>query len=136
MIYCKYKIKIQGEKRNLKNSFIIILFILIIGFIAIGLYAILNLNIKKSNSVELKISTIDNYKYTISKEKDIEEIMNILENAEYEEETCDGIPDFYIETENGIYMIESEYCHIRKDSKEATISQEEMKQIVDIIKKG
>ena len=111
-------------------------------------------NEKKENNINNKVTTIDIQetglssvapakKYTLNQEE-IYVIFNIIENVTFINETCDGIPTYFIrynseEKENfisyGIEVYDSEY-HITSNVKgEAILSSEQTEKLNKIIKK-
>lgn len=111
-------------------------------------------NEKKENNINNKVTTIDIQetglssvapakKYTLNQEE-IYVIFNIIENVTFINETCDGIPTYFIrynseEKENfisyGIEVFNSEY-HITSNVKgEAILSSEQTEKLNKIIKK-
>lgn len=111
-------------------------------------------NENKENNINNKVTTIDIQetglssvapakKYTLNQEE-IYVIFNIIDNLTFINETCDGIPTYFIkynseETENfisyGIEVFDSTY-HITSNEKgEAILSSEETEKLNQIIKK-
>lgn len=111
-------------------------------------------NENKENNINNKVTTIDIQetglssvapakKYTLNQEE-IYVIFNIIENVTFINETCDGIPTYFIrynseEKENfisyGIEVFDSEY-HITSNVKgEAILSSEQTEKLNKIIKK-
>ena len=111
-------------------------------------------NEKKENNINNKVTTIDIQetglssvapakKYTLNQEE-IYVIFNIIENVTFINETCDGIPTYFIrynseEKENfisyGIEVFDNKY-HITSNEKgEAILSGEQTKELNEIIKK-
>lgn len=110
-------------------------------------------NENKENNIENKVTTIDIQetglssavpakKYTLNQEQ-IYVIFNIIDNLTFVNETCDGIPTYFIrynseEKENficyGIEVFDSEY-HITSNKKgEAILSSEQTEKLKEIIK--
>ena len=70
---------------------------------------------------------------TVTNIKEIGIIENILVNSKYNNELCDGINTHKITINDDVYYIK-EYCkEIQKDSKQATISEEDLETINKII---
>ena len=111
-------------------------------------------NENKENNINNKVTTIDIQenglssvapakKYTLNQEE-IYVIFNIIENVTFINETCDGIPTYFIrynseEKENficyGIEIFDSE-CHITSNVKgEAILSSEQTEKLNKIIEK-
>jgi len=111
-------------------------------------------NENKENNINNKVTTIDIQenglssvapakKYTLNQEE-IYVIFNIIENVTFINETCDGIPTYFIrynseEKENfisyGIEVFDNKY-HITSNEKgEAILSGEQTKELNEIIKK-
>lgn len=106
--------------------------------------------LESENNINNKVTTIDietaleNPKkvYTLNQEE-IYQIFNIIDNANFTKETCDGLPTYYIkynsEKEEGfiIYGIEvydNEYHITSKDKGEAILSDNQKSQLEEIIK--
>ena len=111
-------------------------------------------NEDKENNINNKVTTIDIQetglssvtppkKYTLNQEE-IYTIFSIIDNLTFSKETCDGIPTYFIKYNSeekegfityGIEIFENEY-HITSEEKgEAILSNEQQKQLDEIINK-
>ena len=109
---------------------------------------------KQENEINNKVTTIDIQetglssvtppkKYTLNQEE-IYTIFSIIDNLTFSKETCDGIPTYFIKYNSeekegfityGIEIFENEY-HITSEEKgEAILSNEQQKQLDEIINK-
>ena len=106
---------------------------------------------EKDNNINNKVTTIDietafdfdedtKKIYTLNQEE-IYVIFNIMHNITFKEETCDGLPSYYIKYNSnsekafityGVEIYENEY-HITSDKGEAILSSEQMKQFDEIL---
>lgn len=84
----------------------------------------------KSNTIEIEYGgqTIN-----VTDIKDIGTIENILLNSKYNGEICDGINTHKIILNNEVYYIKESCKEIQKDDKQATISEEDLETINNII---
>ncbi len=86
----------------------------------------------KTQNIFLK-ETSSNLEYqVINNEK---ELLNLLENQNYQNETCDCIEDYEIKLKDKTYFIYDlqESIHIRLDEKEAKLSKEDSDKLSNII---
>lgn len=70
---------------------------------------------------------------TITDTKDIETIKNILENANYINDTCDGITTHKVTLNSDVYYIKEDCKEIQKGEKQATLTDENLNIINNII---
>ncbi|MBR6504516.1 MAG: hypothetical protein IKT41_02170 [Clostridia bacterium] len=69
----------------------------------------------------------------VSRTRDIEFIINLLENSKYINEPCDGINTHKIKIENEVYYLKESCAEIQKGGKQAEISNEDLTQLLKII---
>ncbi len=102
-----------------------------------------NINSKVTTiDIETAFTTSESLIYTLNQEE-IYQIFNIIDNADFSTEVCDGLPNYYIKynSENEkafvIYGIEinNNKCHITSVDGEAILSNEQIKKIVEMIDK-
>ena len=86
--------------------------------------------LSKSNVIEIEYG---GETVVITDAKDVEIIENILINSKYNNEICDGISTHKITLNNDVYEIKEDCKEIQKGNKQATISEEDLKVINQII---
>ena len=67
--------------------------------------------------------------------KDVNILINLIENQKYIEEPCDGIIDYKIVTEKDTYKIKTGCSGINFEGKEAHLSDEDMESLIQLLEK-
>ena len=75
----------------------------------------------------------ENKTFKVSDKADVDFIANLLKNSKYINEPCDGIADYAITYDNDTYNILISCSEINKGGKQATISDEDMKELERIL---
>ena len=111
-------------------------------------------NSNQESNINIKVTTIDIQtsglssetsikKYTLNQEE-IYEIFNIIDNLTFSNETCDGLPTYYIKYNSeeedsfvtyGIEIFDDEYHVTSASNGEAILSNEQKEQLDEIIDK-
>lgn len=86
----------------------------------------------KTDTVEIEY---EGQAITVTDNKDIETIENILLNSRYSNEICKGINTHKITMNNEIYYLKESCQEIQKGDKQAKISKEDLETIKNIISK-
>lgn len=89
---------------------------------------------EKPTNVVLDVkSFIDNKTFKVSEKADVDFITSLLKNSRYINEPCEGIFDYAITYDNYTYNILIGCGEINKSGKQATISDEDMKELERIL---
>ena len=75
----------------------------------------------------------ENKTFKVSDKADVDFITNLLKNSKYIDEPCDGIIDYAITYDNDTYNILISCSEINRSGKQATISDEDMKELEKIL---
>ena len=75
----------------------------------------------------------ENKTFKVSDKADVDFITNLLKNSKYINEPCDGIADYAITYDNYTYNVLISCSEINKGGKQATISDEDMKELEKIL---
>ena len=108
----------------------IVLFVVVLGIISFTFFAKKDDEITQTTFLR-KVSS--NLEYPIVNNE--EELLEILKNQNYQNETCDCIQDYEIKVENKTYIIYDleEGMRVRLDEKEAVLSSEDSNKLSQII---
>ena len=92
------------------------------------------MNYEKPTNVILDVKSFGtNNTFQISEKADVDFITNLLKHSKYIYEPCDGIADYAITYDNDTYNILISCSEINKGGKQATISDEDMKELERIL---
>ncbi len=124
----------------MKNKILFIIIILIISITGLGLYIWYN-NIPSSEIIgENNYFTVSTYTREGSEKviiNNIDDLKNILDSLAYGDALCKGIANYKLESNDGTsYYILTECKGVQKDGKQASVSEEQMKEIEEIIING
>ena len=87
-----------------------------------------------SNHENIEIELLmEGEKIQVSRTRDIEFLIRLLEDSKYINEPCDGINTHKIKIDNKIYYLKESCSEIQKGRKQAKISQEDLNRILKII---
>ena len=75
----------------------------------------------------------ENKTFKVSDKADVDFITNLLKNSKYINEPCDGIADYAITYDNDTYNVLISCSEINKGGKQATISDEDMNELKEIL---
>ena len=124
----------------MKKFIIFVIITLIIAVIGCGFYIWYN-NVPSSEIVgESSSFSVTSYTRVGSKTVNInneDKLKDILHNLEYGDALCKGIANYSLKSNDGIqYLVLTECKGVQKDGKQASVSEEQMKEIEDLIING
>lgn len=92
------------------------------------------MNYEKPTNEILDVKSFgENKTFKVSEKADVDFISNLLKHSKYINEPCDGIADYAITYDNDTYNILISCSEINKGGKQATISDEDMKELERIL---
>ncbi|MBQ7036032.1 MAG: hypothetical protein IJN74_00885 [Clostridia bacterium] len=92
------------------------------------------MNYEKPTNVILDVKSFGgNQTFKVSNKSDVDFITNLLKNANYINEPCNGIIDYAITYDNDTYNILISCSEIRKGNKQAKISDKDMEELERIL---
>ena len=92
------------------------------------------MNYEKPTNEILDVKSFgENKTFKVSDKADVDFITNLLKNSKYIGEPCDGIIDYAITYDNDTYNVLISCSEINKGGKQATISDEDMKELERIL---
>ena len=83
-------------------------------------------------SIEIEL-LMDGKTIQVSRTRDIEFLISLLEDSKYINELCDGINTHKIKIHNEVYYLKESCSEIQKGKKQAKISKEDLNRILKII---
>lgn len=96
---------------------------------------LMNYKLSEYENIDIELLT-ENKTVQVSKIKDIEFIIGLLEDSKYIDEVCNGINSHKIVLDGEIYYIKDGCSEIQKGRKQAKISKEDLNKFLKIIKEN